>query len=74
MKKTETRAVCDLCEGDRWTAEIRCEKHSVDLCTRHVRAHFDPAACRLIPVKREPTPEEKAREALERHSMKYQDE
>jgi hypothetical protein len=71
MKKTEKRAVCDLCERDKRTAELHCEKHSIDLCTRHIRAHFDAAACRLIPVKREPTPEEKAREALEHISTKY---
>ena len=53
MKKTETRIVCDLCVEPRSSAEIRCDKHRVDLCTSHMRAHFDRRKCRLVPVDRE---------------------
>jgi len=55
MKKTETRIVCDLCAEPRSSAEIRCDKHRLDLCTPHMRAHFDGRKCRLVPVVREPT-------------------
>jgi hypothetical protein len=55
MKKTETRIVCDLCVEPRSSAEIRCDKHGLDLCTSHMRAHFNRRKCRLVPVDREPT-------------------
>jgi hypothetical protein len=55
MKKTETRVVCDLCTEPQSSAEIRCERHKVDLCTSHMRAHFDQKKCRLVPVDRERT-------------------
>ena len=62
MKKTETHIVCDLCEEPRLSAEIRCEKHRLDLCTSHMRAHFDRRKCRLAPVDREPTAAEQLSE------------
>lgn len=55
MKKTETRMVCDLCAEPRSSAEIRCEKHKVDLCMAYLRAHFNRRKCRLVLVDREPT-------------------
>jgi hypothetical protein len=55
MKRTETRIVCDLCAEPRSSAEIRCDKHRLDLCTSHMRAHFDRRKCRLVPVDRQPT-------------------
>ena len=68
MKKTEIRVVCDICSDLRASAEIRCDKHGVDLCNAHMRAHFDPQACRLIPVEREQTDMEKHLERLERRA------
>jgi len=64
MKKTEIRIVCDLCGDAELAAEIRCQKHNLDLCTRHMRAHFDPKKCRLLPVERDQTPFEKSVELL----------
>jgi hypothetical protein len=64
MKKTETRIVCDLCAEPRSSAEIRCDKHRLDLCTSHVRAHFDRKKCRLVPVDREPTASEQLSEKI----------
>ena len=65
MKKTETRIVCDLCTEPRSSAEIRCERHKVDLCISHMRAHFDRKKCRLVPVDREPTEYEQLSEKLD---------
>jgi len=64
MKKTETRIVCDLCGEPRSSAEIRCDKHRLDLCTSHMRAHFDRRKCRLVPVDREPTVSEQLSEKI----------
>jgi hypothetical protein len=64
MKKTETRIVCDLCEEPRLSAEIRCEKHGLDLCISHMRSHFDRKKCRLVPVERELTASEQLAEKL----------
>jgi hypothetical protein len=64
MKKTETRIVCDLCTEPRSSAEIRCDKHRLDLCTSHLRAHFDRRKCRLVPVDREPTVSEQLSERI----------
>jgi hypothetical protein len=55
MKHIESQVVCDLCKSTPAEAQIRCEKHEVDLCTRHLRAHFDRKECFLIPIEREPT-------------------
>ena len=65
MKKTETRIVCDLCSEPRYSAEIRCEKHKVDLCISHMRSHFDRKKCRLVPVDREPTVSERLSEKID---------
>jgi hypothetical protein len=65
MKKTETRIVCDLCEEPRSSAEIRCDKHHLDLCTSHMRAHFNRKRCRLVPVDREPTVSEQLSEKID---------
>jgi len=73
MKQIETRIVCDLCEGPRCAAEIRCDKHRLDLCTRHMRAHFDPKKCRLVPVERKQTQTEKAWNGLDAMLGKPQD-
>ena len=64
MKQIETRIVCDLCELTRLTAEIRCDTHGLDLCTAHMRAHFDPKKCRLVPVERKPTAQEEFTEKV----------
>ena len=64
MKKIETRFVCDLCAEPQSSAEIRCDKHGLDLCTSHVRAHFDGRKCRLVPVGREPTVSEQLTEKI----------
>ena len=64
MKKTETRIVCDLCAGPRSSADIRCERHKLDLCISHMRAHFDRRKCRLVPVDREPTASEQLSEKI----------
>ncbi len=64
MKKTETRIVCDLCVEPRSSAEIRCDKHGLDLCTSHMRAHFNRRKCRLVPVDREPTVSEQLSEKI----------
>jgi len=66
MKQIETRIVCDLCERTRLTAEIRCDKHGLDLCTAHMRAHFDRKKCGLIPVKRKPRLQEEMSENTEK--------
>jgi len=56
MKRQRTEVVCDQCKGDSpTTAIVTCEVHSVDLCHRHMRKHFDRAACRLVPEENEPT-------------------
>jgi hypothetical protein len=65
MKKTETRIVCDLCGEPRSSAEIRCDKHGFDLCTSHMRAHFDRRKCRLVPVDRESTASEQLSEKID---------
>lgn len=65
MKKTETRIVCDLCPEPRSSAEIRCDKHHLDLCTSHMRAHFHRKKCRLVPVVRELTISEKLSEKID---------
>lgn len=62
MKKIETRFVCDLCAEPQSSAEIRCDKHGLDLCTSHVRSHFDRRKCRLVLVDREPTVSEQLTE------------
>ncbi len=64
MKKTETRIVCDLCTEPRSSAEIRCDKHRLDLCTSHMRSHFDRKKCRFVPVDREPTVSEQLSEKI----------
>ena len=64
MKKTETRIVCDLCVEPRLSAEIRCDKHRLDLCTSHMRAHFNRRKCRLVPVDRESTVSEQLSEKI----------
>lgn len=64
MRKTETRIVCDLCAEPRASAEIRCEKHRLDLCTSHMRAHFERRKCRLVPVDREATVSEQLSEKI----------
>jgi len=64
VKKTETRIVCDLCVEPRSSAEIRCDKHRLDLCTFHMRAHFNRRKCRLVPVDREPTVSERLSEKI----------
>ena len=64
MKKTEARIVCDLCEEPRSSAEIRCDKHQLDLCTSHMRAHFVRRKCRLVPVDRESTVSEQLSEKI----------
>jgi hypothetical protein len=64
MKKTEIRIVCDLCEEPRSSAEIRCDKHRLDLCISHMRSHFNQRRCRLVPVDREPTVAEQLYEKL----------
>ena len=56
MKRQRTEVVCDQCQDDSPTAAIvTCEFHSVDVRQRHMRKQFDRAACRLVPVEREPT-------------------
>jgi hypothetical protein len=65
MKKTETRIVCDLCEEPRSPAEIRCDKHRLDLCIFHMRAHFERRKCRLVPVGRESTVSEQLFEKID---------
>ena len=56
MKRQRTEVVCDQCQDDSPTAAIvTCEFHSVDLCQRHMRTHSGRAACRPVPVEREPT-------------------
>jgi hypothetical protein len=64
MKKTDIRIVCDLCVEPRLSAEIRCDKHHLDLCNSHMRAHFDRRKCRLVPVDRESTVAEKLSERI----------
>ena len=64
MKKTETRIVCDLCPEPRSSAEIRCDKHHRDLCTSHMRAHFDRRKCRLLPMDRKSTVSENLSEKI----------
>lgn len=64
MKKTETRIVCNLCVEPRSSAEIRCDKHGLDLCTSHMRAHFNRKKCRLVPVDRESTVSEQLSEEI----------
>jgi hypothetical protein len=64
MKKTETRIVCDLCVEPGSSAEIRCDKYGLDLCTSHMRAHFNRRKCRLVPVDREPTVSEQLSEKI----------
>jgi len=66
MKRLESQVVCDLCKRTPAEAEIRCEKHGLDLCGRHVRAHFDRKECFLIPTEREPSELERLIESLER--------
>jgi hypothetical protein len=65
MKKTETRIVCDLCAEPWSSAEIRCERHKLDLCISHMRAHFDRRKCRLVPVDRDPTESEQLSEKMD---------
>ena|SRR5215472_7915059 len=65
MRQQETRIVCDECDPPRSQALVTCEAHAVDLCERHMRKHFDPAACRLMPVQREPTQSEESLDKLE---------
>jgi hypothetical protein len=64
MKKTETCIVCDLCREPRSSAEVRCEKHRLDLCISHMRAHFERKKCRLVPVDRELTESEQLSEKI----------
>ena len=64
MEKTETRTVCNLCAEPRSAAEIRCDKHGLDLCVSQMRAHFDRRKCRLVPVDREPTVSERLSEKI----------
>ena len=65
MKQQRTEVVCDECKGDsRPAAIVTCGVHAVDLCPRHMRKHFDRAACRLVPVEREPTPFDRMMDGL----------
>lgn len=64
MQKTEIHIVGDLCAEPRSSAEIRCEKHRLDLCTSHMRSHFDRRKCRLVPVDRESTVTEQLSEKI----------
>ncbi len=64
MKKTEARIVCDLRAEPRSSAEIHCDKHRLDLCTSHMRAHFDRRKCRLVPVDRPLTESERLFEKM----------
>jgi len=65
MKRQRTEVVCDECKGERgMDPVVTCEVHSMDLCAVHLRTHFDRAACRLVPVDREPTPTESLGERL----------
>lgn len=50
MKRTELRTFCDLCDGLRLPADIRCDRHHVDLCPTHMRTHFDRTRCCLVPA------------------------
>jgi hypothetical protein len=65
MRKTETRIVCDLCVEPRSSAEVRCDKHGLDLCTSHMRAHFERRKCRLVPVDRQSTVSEQLSEKID---------
>jgi hypothetical protein len=65
MKRQRPEVVCDKCkEPSRMPALVTCEVHSLDLCERHMRKHFDRAACRLMPVEREPTPFDRMMDGL----------
>ena len=66
MRQQHTEVICDDC-GPRVSAEavVTCEAHAIDMCARHMRKHFDPSACRLVPVKREPTLSEQRSDTLE---------
>ena len=55
MRRDEIEVLCDQCPTHaRLDAVVRCEAHALDLCSTHMRMHFDRAACRLIPVRQEP--------------------
>lgn len=56
--------LCDLCVEPRSSAEIRCDKHRLDLGTSHLRAHFYRRKCRLVPMDREPTVSEELSEKI----------
>ena len=66
MRQQHTEFICDEC-GPKVsaTAIVTCEAHAIDMCERHMRKHFDPSACRLVPVKRDPTLSEQSIDNLE---------
>ena len=66
MRQQHIEFICDEC-GPKVsaTAIVTCEAHAIDMCERHMRKHFDLSACRLVPVKREPTLSEQSIDTLE---------
>ena len=66
MRKQYTEVVCDHCDPKAGLkAIVTCEAHAIDMCEPHMRKHFDPSACRLMPVRREPTLSEQTFDTLE---------
>ena len=66
MRRHHTEVICDECGPEAGAkAVVTCEAHAIDMCERHMRKHFDPSACRLVPVRREPTIAEESFAALE---------
>ena len=66
MRQQHTEFICDECSPKvSATAIVTCEAHAIDMCERHMRKHFDPSACRLVPVKRDPTLSEQSIDNLE---------
>ena len=66
MKREEIEILCDHCPiHARLEAVVRCEAHALDLCSTHMRMHFARAACRLIPVRQEPTQVEPSLDRME---------
>jgi hypothetical protein len=72
MKQTITGVVCDKCDRVHSKAIVTCRVHRLDLCEYHMRKHFVPA-CRLKPVEREPSTEDRTRESQERISKTLED-
>jgi hypothetical protein len=66
MKREEIEILCDHCPTHaRLEAVVTCEAHALDLCSTHMRMHFARAACRLIPVRQEPTHVERSLDRTE---------